>query len=79
MSSSACQQLQSSSATVDPELINWGQELLEGLETCQRFGEPRGEDEEKELLCCSETEAQRRSAVVPWVAGLLLVSEFLQE
>lgn len=41
-------------------------------------GEPRGEDEEKELLCCSEIEAQR-SAVVPWVAGLSLVPGLLQE
>lgn len=43
------------------------------------LGEPRGEDEEKELLCCSEIEAQRRSAVVPWVAGLFPVSGLLQE
>lgn len=35
MNSSACQQLQSSSASVDPELINWGQEQSEGLEKCQ--------------------------------------------
>lgn len=74
MSSSACQQLQSSSAIVDRELINWGQEQLE---KCQVLGEPKGEDQ-KELLCCSEIEAQRRSAVIPWVAGLSLVSGFLR-
>lgn len=78
-SSSACQQLQPSSATVDPELTKREQEQWEGLEKYQMLGEPRGEDEEKELLCCSEIEAQRRSAVVPWVAGLFPVSGLLQE
>lgn len=51
MSSSACQQLQASSATADPELDKLGAGAVR--RSGEVPGEPRGEDKEKEL-CCSE-------------------------
>lgn len=62
MSSSACQQLQASSATADPELINWGQEQSEGLEKCQV-----NQEEKIRRRSCAEVRFKPRGVL--WSSG----------